>query len=143
GLNIVKLMIMSIIWHLYEKKNRKWRNILFDEVKILNKDSFDYTKLASLSNFNMFISEVIRYESSFSFLNNYTIKDFEMVIGEKVYKFKKGTYIISNIYMIHHKKDSLLEFDPSRFLNKNDDLCFIPFGTGGRSCPGKSIGLSM
>ncbi|CAG8811624.1 134_t:CDS:1, partial [Dentiscutata erythropus] len=83
GLNIVKLMIMSIIWHLYEEKNRKWRNILYDEVKILNEDGFDYTKLASLSNFNAFISEVIRYESSFSFLNNYTIKDFEMVIGEK------------------------------------------------------------
>ncbi|CAG8798776.1 16020_t:CDS:2, partial [Dentiscutata erythropus] len=143
GLNIVKLMIMSIIWHLYEEKNRKWRNILYDEVKILNKDGFDYTKLASLSNFNAFISEVIRYESSFSFLNNYTIKDFEMVIGEKVYKFKKGTYITSNVYAIHHKKDSLLKFDPSRFLNKNDDLCFIPFGIGGRSCPGKLIGLSM
>ncbi|CAG8630913.1 9461_t:CDS:1, partial [Dentiscutata heterogama] len=66
-----------------------------------------------------------------------------MVIGEKVYKLKKGTYIMSNIYAIHHEKDSLLKFDPSRFLNKNDDLCFVLFGIGGRSCPGKSIGLSM
>ncbi|CAG8731873.1 20526_t:CDS:1, partial [Dentiscutata erythropus] len=57
GLNIVKLMIISIIWHLYEEKNRKWCNILYDEVKILNEDGFNYTKLASLSNFNAFISE--------------------------------------------------------------------------------------
>ncbi|CAG8664286.1 14763_t:CDS:1, partial [Dentiscutata heterogama] len=143
GLNIVKLTIMSIIWHLYVEKNRRWHNMLYDKVKILNEDGFNYTELASLPNFNAFISEVIRYESSFSFLNNYVIKDFEMVIGKKVYKLKKGTYIMSNTYAIHHEKDSLLKFDPSRFLNKNDDLCFVPFGIGGRSCPGKSIGLSM
>ncbi|CAG8759360.1 13133_t:CDS:1, partial [Dentiscutata erythropus] len=49
---------------------------------------------------------------------------------------------MSNIYAIYHEKDSLLKFNPSRFLNKND-LCFIPFGNGGRSCPGKPIGLLM
>ncbi|CAG8743674.1 20338_t:CDS:1, partial [Dentiscutata erythropus] len=68
---------------------------------------------------------------------------FEVVIGEKVYKLKKGTYIISNIYVVYHEKDSLLKFDPSRILNKNNNLCFIPFGNGGRSCPEKLIGLSI
>ncbi|CAG8820817.1 25018_t:CDS:1, partial [Cetraspora pellucida] len=141
GLNIIKLSIMSIIWHLYDEKNIKWKIDILKEIQMIKNN--DYRKLVKCKILNAFIYEVFRYESSFSLLNNQVINDFDLNINNNIYKIKKGTMIMSNAYVIHHNNSSWKEtnnlniFDPSRFINNNHlkTYFYIPFGKGIRECP--------
>ncbi|CAG8525815.1 16020_t:CDS:1 [Cetraspora pellucida] len=148
GLNIIKLTIMSIIWHLYNEKNSKWKT---DILKEIHNIEIDYEKIAKCKILNAFIYEVLRYESSFSLLNNQAINDFDLDVNSRKYKIKKGTMIMPNAYVIHHNNSSWNEtsdlniFDPSRFINNNylgSDF-FIPFGKGIRRCSGKKYSLTI
>ncbi|CAG8509390.1 5763_t:CDS:2 [Scutellospora calospora] len=141
GLNIIKLTIMSILYHLLDEKNKKWKVLVLNEIKSifgkeLNSSKFEYKKLSECKILNDVIFEVLRYESANSLLNNQSINDFDLIIDDKIYKIKKGTYIMSNIYLIHHDDSSwpdhdkpLETFDPSRFIDKNiiNSNFFLPF----------------
>ncbi|CAG8740456.1 11557_t:CDS:2, partial [Cetraspora pellucida] len=134
GLNIIKLTIMSVIWHLYNEQNSKWKTDILKEIQMIE---IDYEKISKCKILNAFIYEVLRYESSFSLLNNQVINDFDLDVNGRKYKIKKGTMIMPNAYVIHHNNSSWNEtsdlniFDPSRFIDNNylgSDF-FVPFET--------------
>ncbi|CAG8747762.1 14295_t:CDS:1 [Cetraspora pellucida] len=147
GLNIIKLTLMSIIWYLYDKKNLYWKVEILNEIRLVENS---YEKITKCQILNAFIYEVLRYESSFSLLNNQAINDFDLIINSKKYKIKKGTMIMPNAYVIHHNNSSwnthdLNIFDPSRFISHEyiGTNFFIPFGKGIRQCPGKKYSLTI
>ncbi|CAG8559099.1 7434_t:CDS:2, partial [Scutellospora calospora] len=113
GLNIMRLTIMSILYHLLNEKNKKWRFLVLNEIesifeKELNSSKFEYKKLSECKILNAVIFEVLRYESANSLLNNQSINNFDLIVD--------------------HDK-SLKTFDPSRFINKNivNSNFFLPF----------------
>ncbi|CAG8851786.1 8496_t:CDS:1, partial [Gigaspora margarita] len=54
GLNIIKLTIILVIWHLFNEKNSKSHLEIFDELKLLMEDNFNY-KLLNTKKLNSFI----------------------------------------------------------------------------------------
>jgi cytochrome P450 family 2 subfamily U polypeptide 1 len=67
------------------------------------------------------------------------------------YTIPEGAQVLGNLYSIHHDPrfwDRPDRFDPHRFLPREDGSpppamtsgAFIPFGVGGRSCPGRNFG---
>ncbi|CAG8751622.1 24751_t:CDS:1 [Cetraspora pellucida] len=148
GLNIIKLTLMSILWYLYDEKNLFWKMKFLKEIQMI--DYNNYEKIAKCQILNAFIYEVLRYESSFSLLNNQVINDFDLIINSKKYKIKKGTMIMPNAYVIHHNNSSwkthnLNIFDPTRFIGHEyigTDF-FVSFGKSIRQCPGKKYSLTI
>lgn len=75
-----------------------------------------------------------------------TTKDYK--VPNSTYTLKKGTKVWIPVHAIHHDETYYPhpeKFDPDRFtpeeINKRDNVTFLPFGDGPRSCIGLRFGL--
>lgn len=159
GLDTIKSTVMGTLFHLLEPANLSWRQQILAEINELKAVPGDmYVKLSHAPKLNAFIHEALRYEPPGSLINNAAVKDFDLAVGGQHFKIKSGTRIVTCIHALHQNEESwrqrvcddmapLDEFDPSRFLQRTDDIvgsfCFMPFGKGPRRCPGQGAGVMM
>lgn len=105
----------------------------------------DYTKLPFLE---AIIKETMRIHPAGTFLAPHSAIQDCNVAG---YHISKGTIVFINVWSIERDPrywNSPEEFLPERFLGKDIDIegqnfAALPFGSGRRSCPGKTLALKV
>jgi hypothetical protein len=159
GLDPVKATLMGALYHLLRPANLSWRQQIMAEIKEIKTQPGEmYIKLSHAPKLNAFVDETLRYDPPGSLLNNEAVNDFDLSSGDRQYKIKSGTRIVSCIHALHQNEESwkqnvsddmapLSEFDPGRFLLHANDIvsssCFMPFGKGPRRCPGQRASILM
>ena len=137
-----------ILWYLgkYPEYQEKLRNEIINFYKDKKFTETNMSQLNSLEYLNFFIDEVNRLTPFLPFVQRYALKDTEV----NGYKISKDVEINIDFCMMAQNPDfyggqtDLKNFRPCRWgeFKPHPLKGILPFGHGGRICPGKMIALA-
>eukprot|EP00253_Pinus_taeda_P026607 PITA_26607 len=126
--------------------NPTWQDRVRDEVREITRGAHhpDSNMLARMKNMTIVLKESMRLYPPVS----YTVRQAKQDVQLKSFAIPKGMSVFINIVGMHGDPDiwgeeDVYEFNPQRFLmmsnSKRKSGGFIPFGFGGRICPGERL----
>jgi cytochrome P450 len=104
-------------------------------------DGLSVERLGQLPYFQAFLTELLRLYGASPFVPRKAVED-TTLCG---YRIPQGTEILVNYYGLHIAPDVWPDptaFDPDRFLASRaagEERNYMPFGKGGRNCPGRPL----
>nr|AHL88980.1 cytochrome p450 3044A2 [Brachionus koreanus] len=128
--------------------NPSCQDKLFDEIetilKIIIREKFDYDSVIEMKFMDQVINETLRMYPGAVRFDRVARQDYEF----NGIKIKKGTVVTVPVRSIHYDAEIYpdpYEFKPERFDGKGkknrENVCFLPFGAGPRSCLGMRFAI--